>query len=266
MDTRYEVLNLALGGYATYNILPTGTPIPTGVNRTIDTQRNITKALELMPGGIIINMPSNDAASGYPVEDQLNNYNLISTDATDQNVPLWVTTPQPRNFGSNTTNQNIQIQMVTETNNLFGEFAVDFWTDLGLENNNGILPQYDAGDGIHMNDAGHQILYDRIIGKGIHTIVKNNADALDIEEFVSNDFMLFPNPISTTATIKFSETITGNVTISVMDMLGKQIAKTSETPTSHNAMTWSRNNLKSGFYIMHISYQNKVLTKRILIN
>ena len=77
MDTRYKVENLALGGFATYNVLPTGTPIPSGINRTVDVQRNITKAIDIQANGIIVNLPSNDAASGYPVADQLYNLSLI---------------------------------------------------------------------------------------------------------------------------------------------------------------------------------------------
>lgn len=265
MDTRYEVINLALGGYATYNILPTGTTIPVGVNRTIDTARNITKGLSLTPNGLIINMPSNDAASGYPVADQLNNYSLISTDANSQNVPLWVTTPQPRNFGTNTTNQAIQVQMVSETNNVFGEYAVDFWSGLGLANNNGILPEYDAGDGIHLNDAAHQILFDRIIAKGIHSTIKTTVDALSIEKMELASLKLYPNPITTYATIKFSENVSNLVSISIYDMLGKQIFNKKGRP-SNNTLTVSRENIESGIYIMKIMYENKIITKRVLIN
>ena len=36
-DSRFEVINLAKGGYTTYDILPTGTTIKAGVNRTVDT-------------------------------------------------------------------------------------------------------------------------------------------------------------------------------------------------------------------------------------
>ncbi|MFD0835298.1 T9SS type A sorting domain-containing protein [Mariniflexile aquimaris] len=265
MDTRYEVINLALGGYATYNILPTGTTIPVGVNRTIDTARNITKGLSLTPNGLIINMPSNDAASGYPVADQLNNYSLISTDANSQNVPLWVTTPQPRNFGTNTTNQAIQVQMISETNNVFGEYAVDFWSGLGLANNNGILPEYDAGDGIHLNDAAHQILFDRIIAKGMHSTIKTTVDALSIEKMELASLKLYPNPITTHATIKFSENVSNLVSISIYDMLGKQIFNKKERP-SNNTLTVSRENIESGIYIMKIMYENKIITKRVLIN
>lgn len=265
MDTRYDVINLAVGGYATYNILPTGTAIPSSVTRSVDTQRNITKAIELIPGGVIINMPSNDATSGYPVADQLTNYNLISAVTTSEEVPLWVTTPQPRNFGSNTTNLNIQTQMVTETNTLFGDFAVDFWTDFPVADNNGILPQYDAGDGIHMNDAAHQILYDRIIAKDIHTKVKENADALSTDDYATSDFKIYPNPVTSTATIKFTQTMSQEVTISLVDMLGKEIYRNTQRPLN-NTMSFSRDHIESGFYILKIDSENNSIIKRILIN
>ncbi|MCK7590678.1 T9SS type A sorting domain-containing protein [Subsaxibacter sp. CAU 1640] len=263
-DTRYEVINLALGGFATYNILPTGSTIPAGVNRTIDTERNITKALSLNPGGIIINMPSNDAASGYPVADQIANYNLISADAASANVPLWVTTPQPRNFGANTTNLNIQLQMITETYNLFGnDNTVDFWTGFPVADNNGILPQYDSGDGIHMNDAAHLILFQRILGKGIHTAVMNAA--LSVEDFQVATTKIFPNPMIQNCTIQFSEAVFGNVNVTMTDMLGKNVFSSNQT-VSNNQIQVTRGTLKSGIYIMSINYNNKSVTSKIIIN
>jgi len=264
-DTRYEVVNLALGGYATYEILPTGTSIPAGVSRTVDTQRNITKALSLDPGGIIINMPSNDAASGYPVADQLANYSLISAVAADANVPLWVTTPQPRDFGTNTTKVDIQVQMIAETYNVFSDMAIDFWTGFGQADNNGILPQYDAGDGIHMNDAAHQILYERVIGKDIGSTVKDNIDALGVDDFEQQLVNFYPNPVIDYLHIKFTQNVTQPVTITITDVLGKTVSE--ETiPVYQNQLQWSRQSLGSGLYLLTISNSNQTSTHRILIN
>ena len=47
-----------------------------------------------------------------------------------------------------------------------GESAVDFWTELALPGAT-IDPRYDSGDGIHLNDAGHRILFERMAAKGI---------------------------------------------------------------------------------------------------
>lgn len=264
-DTRYEVVNLALGGYATYNILPTGTTIPAGVTRTVDTERNITKALSLNPGGIIINMPSNDAASGYPVVDQLYNYSLISAAASGANVPLWVTTPQPRNFGSNTVNLDIQVQMVAETYSVFDNMAIDFWTGFVQADNNGILAQYDSGDGIHMNDAGHQILYERVIGKSIEITVKDNVDALGVDDFEQQLVQLYPNPVTDYLNIKFTQNVTQPVTITITDVLGKTVSE-SQIPVYNNTIKWARQNLETGLYLLTIQNQNQTSTHRLLIN
>lgn len=173
LDTRYEVINLALGGTTTYNILPTGTAIPTGVTRTVDVERNITKALQLNANGIIVNMPSNDAASNYSSTDQVANYHLIQNTATAQNIPLWIASPQPRNFG-NKTQLAIQLQTLAAIPVEFGDSYFDFWNDLALANGD-VNPLYNSGDGVHLNNAGHQILLKKIIEKGIHTRVKTKV-------------------------------------------------------------------------------------------
>lgn len=175
LDTRYEVINYALGGTTTYNILPTGTAIPSNVNRTVDTERNITKALAQNPNGIIINMPSNDAASNYPALKQMANYKLIQNTATAQNVPIFVASPQPRNF-QNPTQLAIQLEMRKLIDDEFNSNSFDFWSELAMPNGD-INPLYNSGDGIHLNNAGHQILLKKIVESGIHTKVKAIVDA-----------------------------------------------------------------------------------------
>lgn len=177
-DTRYEVTNLAVGGYTTYDILPTGTTIPSGVNETIDTYRNVTKAIELGAEGIIVNMPSNDSNMGYSANDQMTNYHTIVDAATAAGIPIWLCTVQPRNFSSGSTAQTIQLEMVTRLPQDFPTTYIDFWNGLANTSNGYILTPYDSGDGIHLNAAGHQILFQRVIGKDLHTTVKNADDGL----------------------------------------------------------------------------------------
>ncbi|MFC7000134.1 SGNH/GDSL hydrolase family protein, partial [Rufibacter roseus] len=150
----FTVINLAVGGYNTASILPANNP-----------DNNITKALSYNPDAIIINMPSNDAAMGRSVQDQMANYDIIAARAAQANVPLWVTTPQPRNFSQDKV--QIQLGMIDATYSKFGEdFTVDFWTGFNTANNT-MKPEYDSGDGVHMNDAAHRIMLERIIGENI---------------------------------------------------------------------------------------------------
>lgn len=167
-NTRYQVTNLGRGGYTTYHILPTGTPIPGGVNISIDQTRNVTRALALNPFAIVVNMPSNDAANNFPVADQLANFRRIVEAATSQGVRVWVATTQPRNF---TNPGQINVQRIVRDSILaiYDEYAVDFWNGLAADNGF-IRPEFDSGDGVHVNDAGHRLLFKRVSQLAIDTL------------------------------------------------------------------------------------------------
>ncbi len=160
-----QVVNLAVGGYATYHLVPTGSVLPKGQN--IDTLRNITAALRLDPDFIIINLPSNDAAQHIPVSVQLANYTLISNAARLADVEVFVTTPQPRNFAI--TQIAMQRELLDSTYLRFGQqHTIDFWT--AIASKEGTVPtNFDSGDGIHLNDAAHRIFVARVFAKLIDT-------------------------------------------------------------------------------------------------
>ncbi len=159
-----NVVNLALGGTTTYEILcPTGFT-PPGGRPAPDTAHNITKALSLNPDAIIINLPSNDAAAGFSVQEQQDNYERTMALANQSHVPVWVASSQPRNL-----NQSGRDNLVTMRDWIFARFgsrAVDFWSTLATSNGS-INTFFDFGDGIHVNNFGHHILYTRVVGKQI---------------------------------------------------------------------------------------------------
>lgn len=259
LDTRYEVENLAQGGFVTYNILPTGTTIPAGINKTIDVHKNITKAVSINANGIIINLPSNDAASSYPVANQLHNYGLISQTASQSQIPLWVTTPQPRSFGLNSRQAMIQNQMVTETYNTFANNAVDFWTGIGNTTGNGMLLAYDSGDGVHATNEAHQIFYERLIAQNIHGTVKAAVDAsLSMPELLeeSNPIILYPNPVSDLVFIESDLYVTQ---IRIYNQLGQLVM---EQRKSFDAMNLI--DLIPGFYSIQIEANNSNYNYRLI--
>lgn len=158
-----EVLNLAMGGYSTYQLLPTRSCPPKNRPKP-DTLRNISKALALRPDGIIINLPSNDAASGYSLNEQLVNFNKMAKKANRAGVPIWICTTQPRNFSAD----KVLIQVLAHQAILtrFGDQTIDLWP--GLAEPNGLIDMaYNSGDGIHLNDAGHQYIFEQVKSKGI---------------------------------------------------------------------------------------------------
>lgn len=264
IDTRYEVVNFGKGGYTTYDILPTGTTIPAGVERTVDPQRNVTRALSLNPGGIIINMPSNDAAYGYPADDQMDNYILISNLINEQNIPLWVTTPQPRSFTSGD-KVDIQLEMLDRISDQYGTMTLDFWTGFGESDNNGILPAYDSGDGVHLNARGHRILLERVIdaeiGEGVEDFV---LDVDDLSVNLQNSFKLYPNPVQSSCVIQLGSPITTEADWILYDVLGKQVSSGKMMLNSGKGR-WFKGAVNPGIYVIKFVYEQKINTQRLII-
>ena len=161
-DSTVRVINLAIGGFTTYDIMPSGYMPPAG-RPAPKPAGNITRGLSFRPWCIIINLPSNDAAQGYGVSESLANYDSILT-AVPSGLGVWVTTTQPRNL--DTAGRAALLALRDSMRARTGIHVLDFWTTLA--NPDGTLnAEFDAGDGIHLNDAGHRILAERVIASDL---------------------------------------------------------------------------------------------------
>jgi lysophospholipase L1-like esterase len=223
-NTKYEVINLGKGGYTTYHILPTGSALPVGITTTIDVDRNMTKALSYNPYAIIVNMPSNDAANNYSVQQQLDNFKTLSDSANANDAEIWICTTQPRNFSNAS---QIQIQEDTRDSVLaiYGSHAIDFWN--GFAATNGFIESaYDTGDGVHMNDLGHFNLFTRVMAKNIQEINCSGVDTTN--EIIQNEFnsqlTYYPNPFTTNVTLKVDVIHNSNAVLQLYDSQGHLIS------------------------------------------
>ncbi len=166
-----QVENLATLGLTSWDVSPTGTVPPPPF--TVDPMRNITKALSLNPNAIILNLPSNDVARGISTANIHQNFTNIVAAATAQNVPVWVTTTQPRN-GLSPAEGVLQAELRDWINLTYGNKAVDFWTNIANPDNT-INTFYSAGDGVHLNNEGHHVLFTRMVAEKIwDTICRRN--------------------------------------------------------------------------------------------
>ncbi|WP_157976140.1 GDSL-type esterase/lipase family protein [Lewinella sp. IMCC34191] len=220
-DTRYEVVNLARGGYTTYHILPTGSEIPAGVGIVPDLNRNVTEALTYDPFAIIVNMPSNDAARGFTPEAQLENFAAIANAAREEGTMIYIATTQPRNFPE-TARVDDQIEVRDSILKIYGDMAIDFWT--GIADENGfIIDSLDSGDGVHLNDGGHRILYERVLGLMLDTVDCSGPSAIrEAPKRVSGLVKAYPNPAeSGFLMLNFSEGVRGTADVQVIDVLGR---------------------------------------------
>jgi lysophospholipase L1-like esterase len=152
-----KVTNLAVSGYTSFQVQPTGTTNPNG-RPAVDPDHNITAALALHPDAIIVNLPSNDAAMGVPVDESMANIETVVHRAHDAHVPVWVTTTQPRRLAPQ--GMDLLIGLRDRTKQELGDHALDFFTPLAAPDGTP-LAQYNQGDGIHPNAEGHRLLFEQ---------------------------------------------------------------------------------------------------------
>ena len=224
-NTKLNIINLGYPGLTTYQILPTGTTLPNEVVETIDEDRNITKALTYNPTAIIVNMPSNDTANGYSVTSQLQNYATLNTVATNNSVQMWIATPQPRNF-STTSKIQTQIDVKDEMFSIYTDKAIDFWSDID-DVDGKILSNLDFGDGIHINNTGHNILFNRVLNKNIEEFTCLGETLSLTKTAINTDFELhvFPNPVKDFIFLYFNTNFSGELKAEFYDVLGRRISQ-----------------------------------------
>lgn len=164
VDARFDVLNLARGGYATFHLAPAGTPAPDRIRGAPDPQRNIDAALARDPDAIVINLPSNDAAYGVDAETQMANFAAMVERADAAGVPVWITTTQPRGLAPEWI--AVQEEVRDAVLATYGDRAIDFWS--GFADADGAQAQrWDSGDDVHYNDPAHRIFFERVRDAGV---------------------------------------------------------------------------------------------------
>lgn len=164
VDTTF--INLAYPGYSTYELMPSDFIPPSG-KPAFDPLRNITKALSYLPDVILINLPNNDMAREYTKKECMDNFRLMFARVNAAGVRCFITTSQLRNDLATAWRDSLHT-LVDSINNNFGLYSIDFWTDLVTTDGlNYIKPAVSAGDGIHINDAGHNYLFIRARDKNI---------------------------------------------------------------------------------------------------
>jgi len=153
-----KVTNLAVSGYSTYQVQPTGTTNPIG-RPAVDPAHNVTAALALHPDAVIVNLPSNDAAMGVAVEDSMTNLKAVASKAQEARVLIWITTSQPRQL--NAQGIALLLGLRDRIKQEFGARALDFFTPLAAPDGTP-LAVYNQGDGIHPNAEGHRLLFEQV--------------------------------------------------------------------------------------------------------
>jgi lysophospholipase L1-like esterase len=152
-------VNLAKGGYTTYQGMPTGFSKPD--RPAPDTARNVSKALSLHPDLVMITFPSNDIANGYASSEVISNYATITHVLDSAHVPYILFGTQPRNFSDSTRRIALK-QLSTQIATSYGVNANDYFDQLSTADYM-IQPALSFGDGIHVNNKGHYIVMQSVL-------------------------------------------------------------------------------------------------------
>lgn len=152
-------INLAVGGYYSGNVLPTSMGGEAG--------HNIDSAIKANPDFIFVSLPSNDPSAGLTVAQTMNNLRTIDAIAGANGIPVFFETSQPRT--SYTADQQTQLKILADS-------IRAAWPDRYVEGFKDVVdataatsavikPEYDNGDGIHLNSAGNQFIANSLFAR-----------------------------------------------------------------------------------------------------
>ena len=106
----------------------------------------------------------------------------------------------------------------------YGRRALDVWTGIAREAGltpGAILPQYDSGDQVHLNNAAHRILFQRVVASGL--LGQITAAVPEPTERLFG-LRVGPSPFGDAAGVAFETTDDGPVSLRVYDALGREAA------------------------------------------
>lgn len=167
------ISNIAKGGTVSYDGLSANSARIDG-RPTPDPTSNIDQALSRKPALLIVAYPTNDTARGYGVNETVRNLTEIRARALAAAVPVLMLSTQPRNLPSAQLNELRQIDGQLQA--LAAECFVPIRDALAGPDGK-LAPNYDSGDGVHPNEAGHQL---------IATHIKNTIDSQKCVKIFSN--------------------------------------------------------------------------------
>lgn len=150
--------NLGIVGLTTYQGIPknftkSGRP-------ATDTLHNITAALSFRPSLVIMSYPTNDVANDYTDDEILDNYREMIRLLDSAKVKYIIFGTQPRNFPDAA--HRLRLQTLNEKMAaVYGAHFSNIYDTLAAEDGT-IKTAVAYGDGIHLNNTGHNILYHKI--------------------------------------------------------------------------------------------------------
>lgn len=155
------VQNIAMGGHSTYHALSSQCVV--SANRPkFSAEHNIDKALSLQPDLVLLSYPTNDAAGSLPVLETASNLMLLRWQLVQKNAAVLVLSSQPRNMDKD--KQALLLELDKLLKPVVGACFVELHALLADSQGN-LDARYDSGDGVHLSDTGHAVVYQAVLAR-----------------------------------------------------------------------------------------------------
>src|ERR1700733_537816 len=155
------VINMAIGGLTTYTALPMGyfSPLdPTHSRPSPLPSESVSTALLLNPDVVLVCFASNDIEAGFSKAEYTFNLHVIYNTLIAAGKTCYIASTQPRTEFSPAFQDSL-LQVRDSILLEFASFSMDFYSAVVAPDSLTINPLYAFTDGIHLNDAGHQQLF-----------------------------------------------------------------------------------------------------------
>ena len=202
------VFNLGRSGYDNYFAMPTGyIPPPTRPNP--DAAFNVSKAciyLNDLPnngnGVVIINYPTNNFDK-YSIPEIMISLQVIYDSVSTLGHRCFITTTQPRtdiNFDNSVVKKKLSLIKDSIIQRFGAANTINFWDGMFNAADTSVLPEYSFGDFVHFNDAGHRVLFERVLAKNVFNLpvwyAKSTGNLNELTTWGSNKDGSGNNPAS----------------------------------------------------------------------
>jgi len=162
-----SLYNLGRPGTTTYSGLPTSYTVPPhnehNSDYDVDGALNSRFAFGRSTDIVIVNYANNDLDSAnmhwYTLAETMNNLQIIYNTVVSAGKICFITTTQPRTGFATGVKQMLKVERDSIMNR-FGIYAINFYNPIVAADSLNINPALSAGDNIHVNNAGHQLLFE----------------------------------------------------------------------------------------------------------
>lgn len=126
---------------------------------------DITTALNKGAQVLLVNYPTNGFTTSN-LAASIALFQKLKDSCDARGVQFYTTGTQPRDVYDSVNRLNLKV-LNDSLRNRFGNSFIDFFTPMVEPSDNSIKPEFNSGDGTHLNDAAHEILFQLVRGANI---------------------------------------------------------------------------------------------------